>query len=259
MIRRWFACLALLLVLSGCKVELYTNLSERDANEMVAVLLRSDIPAQRQVNGKIISVMVDEDRFGEAVEVLQANGLPRQNFDTIGEVFKREGLISSPTEERARYVYALSQELSQTITEIDGVVSARIHVVLPENDPLRRNTTPSSASVVIRHDSQAVLESLVPRIKLLVANSIEGLLYDKISVALFPVDMVRSELASATVENAGLETVAGFWVHESSASGVRLLLILLIVITLISLVCNLLFFFVWRREPGYPTKRIAAR
>lgn len=258
MIKRWLACFGLLIALIGCKVELYTDLSERDANEMVAVLVRNDIPAQRQVKGKLISIIVDEDRFGEAVDVLQANGLPRQDFDTIGEVFKREGMISSPTEERARYVYALSQELSQTITEIDGVLSARIHVVLPENDPLRRNVTPSSASVVIRHDSQAVLDSLVPRIKLLVANSIEGLAYEKISVALFPVDVVRSEFASGSADNQMLETVAGFWVHESSASGVRFLLIFLILVVLISVVCNILFFLMWRRDQMRPVKRITA-
>jgi len=50
-------------------------------------------------------------------------------------------------------IYALSEELSRTVSEIDGVISARVHVVLPENDPLRRDLVPSSASVFIRHDS----------------------------------------------------------------------------------------------------------
>ena len=57
-------------------------------------------------------------------------------------------------------IYALSEELSRTVSEIDGVISARVHVVLPENDPLRRDLVPSSASVFIRHDTSLPVNDL---------------------------------------------------------------------------------------------------
>ena len=156
--RAVFAAIVVLL-LAACETELYTGLSEREANEIVAVLMNAGIPAEKTFDrDDTLSVVVDQDRFAEAVSILNARGLPRQTFDSIGDIFEKEGLISSPTEERARFIYALSQELSRTVAEIDGVLSARIHVVLPENDAFRRDVRPSSASVFVRHDGAVPLD-----------------------------------------------------------------------------------------------------
>jgi type III secretion protein J len=170
---------------ASCMSNLYTNLDERHANEIVATLRQHGILAERSVgkNGRI-SVAVDDSRFAEAVTVLNDAGLPREEFATLGEVFKREGLVSSPAQERAQMIYALSQELSRTVSEIDGVLSARVHLVLPENDPLRQHLVPSSASVFIRHRDNVPMNDVVPQVKMLVANGVAGLSYDKVSVIL---------------------------------------------------------------------------
>jgi type III secretion protein J len=179
------ACAA---TVASCKSELYTNLDQRHANELVATLRQHGIPADRTIGkGERVSVSVEESRFAEAVAVLNDNGLPREEFVTLGDVFKREGLVSSPVSERAQMVFALSQELSRTVSEIDGVLSARVHLVLPENDPLRQQLVPSSASVFIRHQASVPLNDLVPQIKMLIANGAAGLSYDKVSVILVPV------------------------------------------------------------------------
>ena len=60
-------------------------------------------------------------------------------------------------------IFALSQEALASVLEIDGVLSARVHLVLPENDPLRQQLIPSSASVFIRHRSTTPVGNLVPR------------------------------------------------------------------------------------------------
>jgi type III secretion protein J len=184
----WAAAL-LILALAGCKTELYTGLDEREANEMIALLIKNGIDATRvRTKDGSSNLQVGENRLAEAIDLLKANGYPRQRFANMGEVFKTSGLIASPTEERARFIYALSQELSRTINDIDGVLTARIHVVLPKNDLLRQDATPSSASVFIRHDARMPLNRLLPQIKMLVANSIEGLAYEKVSVVFVPVD-----------------------------------------------------------------------
>jgi type III secretion protein J len=201
------ACL-LATALGGCKADLYTKLQEREANEMVALLLGNGFDAGRtQSKDGTSTVVVEQKQFAQAVELLKANGYPRQTFTNMGEVFKGGGLIASPTEERARYVYALSEELSKTISDIDGVLSARIHVVLPKNDLLRQDATPSSASVFIRYDARAPVKALLQQIKMLVANSIEGLSYEKVSVVLVPVE--RNEVQPVITTAATGATTAG--------------------------------------------------
>ncbi|WP_035686113.1 type III secretion system inner membrane ring lipoprotein SctJ [Bradyrhizobium sp. Cp5.3] len=189
--------LPLLLSLAGCKTDLYTKVQEREANEMLAVLLSKGVDAVRVVDKVGTStIQVEAKQLAFSIDLLNDQGLPRQSFKSLGEVFKGSGLVASPVEERARYVYALSEELSRTISDIDGVISARVHVVLPKNDLLRQDATPSSASVFIRHDSNTKLSALLPQIKMLVANSIEGLSYDKVAVVFVPVERAQRELPS---------------------------------------------------------------
>ncbi|MBK4214324.1 type III secretion inner membrane ring lipoprotein SctJ [Paracoccus caeni] len=210
---QFIAVLCAVLFLAGCKSELYTGLTEREANEMVAALIGAGIPASKSGSGDNLKVMVDGGRFAEAMTVLETRGLPAQTYSNFGEVFRKEGLVSSPTEERARMVYALSEELSRTITLIDGVLSARIHVVLPETDMLGRNVKPSSASVFVRYSPAANVQDYSAQIKLLVANSIEGLLYDNITVVMVPAEETRN-----TTEPVRFTDVLGIWVHPASVN-----------------------------------------
>lgn len=190
--------LLLMLLLAGCKTELYSGLPEREANEMLGILLDRGMSAEkvRTKDGSIV-LTVEKSDFAQAVRALSERGYPRHEFETMGDVFKSSGLVASPIQERARFIWALSQELSATVAQIDGVLSARVEVVLPNNDLLARNPAPSSASVFVRYDQRSLVSSLVPQIKMLVANSVEGLTYDKVSVVLVPAAQV-SEPARIT-------------------------------------------------------------
>ncbi len=197
--------LGLLLLLSACKVDLYGKLNEPEAMEMLALLTRNGIDAERVVaKDGTNTVRIEKDRLADGVDLLRQHQLPRQKFASMGEVFAQQGLIASPTEERARFVYALSQELSRTLSEIDGVLSTRVHVVLPHNDPLRQEEEPAAAAVFLRHDARTRLDDILPQIKLLVANSIQGLSYDKVTVILMPV-------AKPQVPDVAGQGAAGVW------------------------------------------------
>ena len=180
--------LAAALLLSGCDKEatLHSGLEERQANLVMAALMDAGIKCQKTPGEEgTWNVLCSEQKFAEAVNLLESQGLPRRAHQGIGEVFKKSGMISSPSEERIRFMDALAQDLAKTISMIDGVVDARVHVVLPENDPFARNTLPSSAAVAIRARWNSDITDLVPSVKGLVKNAIEGLAYDKIQVTIF--------------------------------------------------------------------------
>lgn len=210
-----------LLLLAACKTQLNAGLTERQANEETALLLRHGIPATRDVDPKsgALTVWVEQGRFADAVDLLRAHGLPKQHFDSIADVFKGNGLIVSPGEDRARMIYALDEELSRTISDIDGVLSARVNIVIPENDPLQQDVPPASASVVVRYRQGSQVNTLMPQIKMLVAGGVSGLTYDKVNVILLPV-----ALPQAQAQPMEMQEVYGIWVYRGSAEAVRLLL-----------------------------------
>lgn len=85
-----------------------------------------------------------------------------------------------------------SQELSRTLSEIDGVLVARVHVVLPEpRDAQRAPARAASASIFIKHAADAPLDLYIGQMKQLLSNSIEGLDYERISVVLVPSTQAR--------------------------------------------------------------------
>lgn len=216
----YFLLVVVLAALAGCggNVGLLGSLSESEANEVLGILLKGGVTASKSGAKTGFTISVDGDSMAESIELLHRHGLPRQRRSRMGEIFKKEGMISSPLEERARYVYALSQELEQTLSEIDGVTAARVHVVLPERLAFAEPFLPSAASVFIKHQKGYALESVVNPVRSLVANSIPGLAADRVIVVLVPA-IVDSALPPARPSR-----LLFFKVDADSAPGLRLLL-----------------------------------
>lgn len=168
----------------GARVDLLSASTEAEANEVLSALLDAGMDARKTTTKAGIAINVDGTQVARALDVLRARGLPRERFDGMGQIFRKEGLVSSPLEERARYVYALSQELTNTLSQMDGVLAARVHVVLPERGGVGEITTPSTAAVFIKHQAGYSLDALQPQIRRLVTHAIPGLTEDRVSIAL---------------------------------------------------------------------------
>jgi type III secretion protein J len=195
--------------LCSCKSELYERLDERDANEMLATLYASGVQAAKSTRDeKTWSIEVEERDLPTALRIVAAHGLPREQFANVGDLFKKEGLVSTPSEERIRYIYAVSQELSNTLSQIDGVIVARVHPVIPANDPLATQIRPSSASVFIKYRRDADLQALAPPIKNLIMRSIEGLQYENISLTFVPAEELSHSALTANSASKGAPVMA---------------------------------------------------
>ena len=176
------------LLLAGCdeKATLFSNLEESQANSVMAALLDENVACAKTPGDEgAWNVQIGASDFAKAANLCERRGLPRRAHKGIGEVFKKTGMVSSPSEERIRFMDAISQDLAATISMIEGVVDARVHVVLPENDPFAKNALPSSAAVAIRARWDADLSDAIPQVKGLVKNAIEGLAFEKITVTVF--------------------------------------------------------------------------
>ncbi|SMF99968.1 MULTISPECIES: type III secretion system inner membrane ring lipoprotein SctJ [Burkholderia] len=226
-----------LIFISGCKKELYTGLSEQDANEILAVLLESKIESSKypSSDGKTWSLDVEDSNLVRAVQVLREHGLPRNKFNNLGDLFRKDGLISTPTEERIRFIYGTSQELSDTLSKIDGVLVARVQIVLPNNDPLAQSIKPSSAAVFIKYRPGADVRAWIPQIKTLVMHSVEGLTYDQVSVIAMPADLVDTSTNAVSAPAADHNV----WLHRTLIAILVIGLIVALVVIQRSLTANL--------------------
>ncbi len=217
------ACSVLALVTAcGNRVDLMASISEGEANEVLNALLVAGINAEK-VPGKdgMVSLRVGSGQVAHALSVMRERGLPRDPFSGIGKIFKKEGMISSPVEERARYLYALSQELENTLVKIDGVIVARVHVVLPERGIAGEPGTPSTASVFVKYMEGYNLDAEQPQIRRLVTNAIPNLTQDRVSIVL-----VGAQARAAGVKPV-FDSVLGFDVSPAAAGGLRVVLIVL--------------------------------
>ncbi len=204
---RWLALMFVTLMLSACgsDVTILTVSNQADANEVMAALLRQGIKPSRTETKAGIVIAVPDSSMGRALDVLRQDGLPRDSYAGLGETFQKEGLISSPMEERALYIHALSQELAGTLSKIDGVVVARVHVVLPETAGVDRVATPAKAGVFIKYRASEPLDAMLPQLRTLVTHSIPGLTDENVSIALVPTLFDKPATGVAPVTTLGME------------------------------------------------------
>ncbi|HEX7814092.1 type III secretion system inner membrane ring lipoprotein SctJ [Dyella sp.] len=178
---RWWrlAVLALVLgLLAGCSREvLYTKLDEQQANEVVAALLNNGIDADKRPaeRGEGWQVVLDRQDMPAAMATLREAGLPHQSVDNVGQIFKKDGLVSSPMEDKQRFIYARQQLLGNTLRQLSGVVDAYVYLSIPDKSPIDDKPPSGSASVVIISRPNSGIESRASDIKAAVMNGTDGL------------------------------------------------------------------------------------
>jgi type III secretion protein J len=175
---------------AACSTNVLHGVDERSANEATSALERAGIGAEKAADegggstGASYTVRVAHGDSSRAVDLLRALGLPRDHRRGFSETYGQPSLIPTPSEERARYLDALSGEIERTLESADGVVSARVHLVLEESDPLNpeaKPRTPARAAVLLRaRPGRAPLSEA--EVQKLVAGSVPGLVPSAVAV-----------------------------------------------------------------------------
>jgi type III secretion protein J len=233
--------------MAGCGAEdLYTNVTESDANTMLGLLIARGISAtKRPVKENLFAVAVPRDQFASAVDILKWYGIPKETFDGIGEMFPKTGLVSSPSEERIRFMYALAGNISEMLSNIDGVITARVILVLPSNDPYTNKNNPASASVFLKIRPGFDTTTQIPQIKQLVMNSVEGLNYDKVAVTLVRSDEV--DFFNPLKAGAQQGKILGISVNSESRGAFLVILVVAFLLVLGSAGAAVYFFLKFRK------------
>lgn len=160
---------------------LYSNLASNDASAVAAKLEEAKIRYDVSQDGT--KVMVPESEVGRARVLLAKAGLP--NGGSMGyEIFDQQsGFGTTNFIQNINQVRALEGELSRTIGAVEGIRSARVHLVLPERQLFSRDSRAASASVFIAVNPGARLHSeQINAIQQLVSSAVPDLKATSVSV-----------------------------------------------------------------------------
>lgn len=199
---------AVLTALPACTVPVVGDLDDSQANRVVAALTGSGIAADKAGEpggtGRF-RVEVPRDDGARAASVLAEEGLPTERTHGVLEALGGNSLVPSRTAEHERLLAGIAGELEHTLSGVDGILSARVHLAVPRPDPLASDApAPASASVLLRHRGAhaPLTEGDVRR---LVSGAVPGLLPERVAVVDLAVpvatprtDVVRVGPASLT-------------------------------------------------------------
>ncbi len=161
-------------------VPLYSRLDVQEAARVVDALQQMGVPYR--LVGAGTTVEVPRDRVYAVRLRLASQGLPRSGG--VGfELFDRASFGATELVQRVNLQRALAGELARSIETLESVESARVHLAVPEDRLFRDESTAPSASVVVALRPGAGLTAgQVRAIRHLVANSVQGLLPERVTV-----------------------------------------------------------------------------
>lgn len=182
---RWGA-FALVLLLVACGQEnLYQDLTERDANEILVVLYQEGISAEKvRVEGTqevTYTIQVPKDEIKQARRILVANNLPKKKELGFSGICQEKGLIPTPEEEKCRKLLALKGEIINSLERVPGVIDADVVLNIPEidefasEDAAKKKPTASAVVRVNKEQMGAGYEVREVNMQRFIANTVENL------------------------------------------------------------------------------------
>ncbi|HET9058755.1 MAG TPA: flagellar basal-body MS-ring/collar protein FliF [Acidimicrobiales bacterium] len=159
---------------------LFSNLSSADAASITQKLAANKVPYQLGEGGAQILVP-QNDVYQQRLDMAAA-GLPSSGSQGYS-LLDSAGVTTSQFQQQVEYQQAVSDQLEKTIESMNGVSSAIVNVVIPQQSLFSSNSDQPSASVLVSLAQGSTLAAeQVQAIVHLVASSIEGLSPNNVTV-----------------------------------------------------------------------------
>ncbi|MFN3454264.1 MAG: flagellar basal-body MS-ring/collar protein FliF [Pseudobdellovibrio sp.] len=160
---------------------LLTNVPSDQMPTIIAKLNSKTIPYRILEDGKTITVPKE---FLHATQMQLMSEVGSSNMGTIGlELFEKESFGINSYSQKINYQRALQGELMRSINTLTAVKQSKVILALPQKKTIMEESTPPTASVVVSlHSGKTLSADQVRGIRYLVANSVEGLDVDKVTV-----------------------------------------------------------------------------
>src|ERR1700749_813858 len=174
------ALVAVTMNLGEPKALLYSNLDLKEAGQITQALDQGGI--KYEVKGDGSTIMVPRDKVAATRIMLSSKGLPTSGsvgyeiFDTASPLGQTD-FIQNLNRQRA-----LEGELARTIRSLQGVNSARVHLVLPRRQLFESEGEQPTASVVIGVGAHSLGADQVNAVRNLIAGAVPNLKSDKVTV-----------------------------------------------------------------------------
>lgn len=180
---------------TGQMSTLYNELPNADSAAIIQKLDTMQIPYTVSSDGTQIKVPTDQ--VGKLRMTMAADGLP--SGGGVGyEIFDKQSSFGTTTfVQNINQLRALEGELARTISTVQGVRAARVHLVLPERELFARQTRPATASVFLTlRGSTALSREQISAIQHLVSAAVPQLKPQAISI----IDNAGNLLARGTTD-----------------------------------------------------------
>ncbi len=160
---------------------LYGSLSGSDAQSVVDALQQQQLPYK--LDTATGAVMVPAESLHDVRLALAAEGLPRGTGVGFEALQQESGFGTSQFIETARYHRSLEVELARSISKIDAVRSARVHLAIPKSSVFIRDRQKPSASVAINlHQGRQLEKGQVEAISHLVSSGVPNMEASSVAV-----------------------------------------------------------------------------
>jgi flagellar M-ring protein FliF len=177
---------------------LFSNLASTDASAIVDELNAAGVAYELADGGG--TVMVPKDQVYTQRLAMSGKGLPAGK--TTGyALLDKEGVTTSDFQQQVKYQRAVEGELSDTLSAMDGVRTAVVHVAMPKKDVFADDTAKPTASVLVGLEPGTKLSATqITAMTHLVSSSIEGMT---------PEDVTLADTSGAVLSAAGDGGVVG--------------------------------------------------